>query len=334
MKRITAIFSAALILLQTPLPRIYAADDSGSCGENVTWKLEGDVLTLSGTGPTSDYKGLKRTPWEEALGEDVEKIKKVVVGEGITSIGSEMFSIMLGLAEVSLPETLVRIEDEAFISDALLTTINIPDSVEYLGTDVFSGTALTEAVFPPKMDWLPDFCYTNTPISGSLVIPDRIKKLGASCFLGTKISECVFPDTDIEIGAYCVSGCDELTKVHLPEQLTKIPYGMFQSCGSLSEIEIPPTVTAFGRYAFAGTGFRSFDIPAQIREIEKECFEYNRHLESVTIHDGLTEIPEGCFDDCFHLISAYLPDSVSYIGRNAFAHCDSLTELRLPENPD
>ena len=32
----------------------------------------------------------------------------------------------------------------------------------------------------------------------------------------------LFPDTDIEIGAYCLSGCFELTKVHLPDQLTKI----------------------------------------------------------------------------------------------------------------
>ena len=69
--------------------------DSGACGENATWTLTGTgdalTLTISGSGEMDDYEEDKRlmqttAPWYG------QKIKKVIVKEGITSIGDNAFS--------------------------------------------------------------------------------------------------------------------------------------------------------------------------------------------------------------------------------------------------
>lgn len=57
---------------------------SGRCGDNLTWKLEADgMLTISGTGEM--YDGNSR--W----GDHADKIKSVVIDNGVTSIGNEAF---------------------------------------------------------------------------------------------------------------------------------------------------------------------------------------------------------------------------------------------------
>ena len=62
-KRFLGMLLAVLMVL-TLLPAAAFADGelSGTCGDNVTWKLEGDTLTISGTGPMFDYKSYNG-PW-------------------------------------------------------------------------------------------------------------------------------------------------------------------------------------------------------------------------------------------------------------------------------
>ena len=63
-----------------------AENASGSCGDHLTWELTGEgTLTISGTGAMTDgeYGGCF---------EDDERVKKVIVKEGVTSIGDRAFS--------------------------------------------------------------------------------------------------------------------------------------------------------------------------------------------------------------------------------------------------
>ena len=59
------------------------ADDNGSCGDNLTWKFTSSdgTLTISGTGNMT----YRNVPWG-SLPLRYE-IKKVVIGNGVTSIG-------------------------------------------------------------------------------------------------------------------------------------------------------------------------------------------------------------------------------------------------------
>ena len=69
--------------------RMEAAEvvDSGSCGESLTWSLDGDgVLTIRGMGEMADYQAYS-TPWEN----NNSRIKSVVVEPGVTSIGANAF---------------------------------------------------------------------------------------------------------------------------------------------------------------------------------------------------------------------------------------------------
>ena len=64
---------------------VASAVESGTCGENLTWKIEDGVLTISGTGAMTGYPP-SQSPWAAA------KIKSVVIESGVTSIGNNAFS--------------------------------------------------------------------------------------------------------------------------------------------------------------------------------------------------------------------------------------------------
>lgn len=83
-----------LCFLLTLMPvTVFAADevtvvDSGTCGDNATWKLTSDgVLTISGSGTMEEDYAWGSAPWYAIK----EIIIKVIIEDGITSIGNNTF---------------------------------------------------------------------------------------------------------------------------------------------------------------------------------------------------------------------------------------------------
>ena len=87
------------------------ADDSGSCGENVTYSFVSSTgtLTISGTGAMKDYNTSNSAPWYYL------SIKKVVINNGVTSIGDYAFSECTGLTSVTIPNSVTSIGSDAFL---------------------------------------------------------------------------------------------------------------------------------------------------------------------------------------------------------------------------
>ena len=82
----------------------------------------------------------------------------------------------------------------------------------------------------------------------------------------------------------------------LPETVTRIEWGAFRSCGSLTGIVLPASLTYIGESAF----------------------EYCGSLSEVNLPDGLKTIESWAFNGCSEELSFVIPDSVSYIGGRAF----------------
>ena len=113
----------------------------GKCGENLTWTLTKDgTLTITGTGAMSGFKtvitpqsvipmseeSLEAAPWSEHS----DLITKVVIEDGVTSIGDNAFAACENLAEIEIPETVTSIGDDAFTGCEALETITYAGSEE------------------------------------------------------------------------------------------------------------------------------------------------------------------------------------------------------------
>lgn len=100
------------------------------------------VLTLTGTGAIpAEPSRAGVCPFHsvsDALNA-MDGMKKIVIGEGITSIGTRFFHDARDCTEISLPSTLVSIGAGAFEDAQSLTSITIPRNVIEIGEGAFSG---------------------------------------------------------------------------------------------------------------------------------------------------------------------------------------------------
>ena len=115
---------------------IAATAESGSCGENATWALDDNGrLTISGTGDMYDFVAGHTGPWETYR----DKIKTVVIEDGITSIGERAFYCYHSITSVTIPDSVTSIGKMAFTGNEQLTEINIPAGVTKIDNHTFEG---------------------------------------------------------------------------------------------------------------------------------------------------------------------------------------------------
>ena len=102
--------------------------------DNLTWTLTADgTLTISGTGAMKDYDyDNNRSP---VYGNS--SVKKVVIEDGVTSIGNSAFDNCRRLTDITIPKSVTSIGNYAFYNCSSLTSITIPDSVTSIGDYAF-----------------------------------------------------------------------------------------------------------------------------------------------------------------------------------------------------
>lgn len=123
---------------------------SGKCGTNVTYTISDDgVMTISGTGAMANYtykdNDSSNCPWHSVRW----AINKVVIEDGVTSIGSYAFSFDLSVTDVTLPNSLKTIGRNAFWGCYGLTSVVIPEGVTTIGAYVFEQCTAMETITVP-----------------------------------------------------------------------------------------------------------------------------------------------------------------------------------------
>ena len=297
------------------------ADDSGYCGDpndhdgqNVTWSYNSSnkTLTISGTGAMNDYGG--NTPWLNNM--VFINTKTIVIGNGVTSIGSTAFSNFYDLTSVTIPSSVTSIGNGAFTACKALKSVVIPSNVTSIGETAFSNTGLTSITIPSSVTSIGKSVFAGCSKLETITVDAENAKYdsrdGCNAIIETTsktlIAGCkntVIPNGVTSIGEYAFNSCSNLTSVVIPSGVTSIGKYAFNSCSNLTSVVIPSGVTSLGDYAFSS------------------C----HSLSSLTIPSSVTSIGAYVFYACFGLTSVTIPSRVTSIGKCAFTACSSLTSV-------
>ena len=123
----------------------------GTLGGGLTWELtKAGTLTISGKGAMPDFSSTGEQPWNAYS----DKIRKAVIGDGITSIGSCAFW-GCGVLSAQLPSSVTTIGNSAFRSSSMIS-VTIPSGVKTIGDSAFRDCQNLSSVTFPK-DWKPSY---------------------------------------------------------------------------------------------------------------------------------------------------------------------------------
>ena len=328
---------------------------SGSCGENLTWELDDQgILTIYGTGRMEDFGYNNESGWSEYP----YTIKKVIIQEGVTSIGNNAFKDCSSLTSTTIPSSVTSIGDYAFSYCTNLTDVTIPSYVTSIGYCAFSScgnltsvtipssmisignrafedcTNLTSVIIPSSVTSIGDYVFEDCSNLTSVTIPSSVTSIGINAFAYCKsLTNVTIPSSVTSIGNSAFRECSSLTSIRIPSSVTSIEFCSFYECSNLTRATIMSGVTSIGDYAFSScSSLTSVTIPSSVTSIGKSAFKDCDNLTRATIMSGVTSIGDYAFSSCSNLTSITIPSSVTSLGNGAFSICSSLTSVTIPSS--
>ena len=239
-------------------------------------------------------------------------VSSVKMSEGLVFIDDAAFYYSGLGGDVRLPSTLTFIGNYAF-SSCEMTSIVIPNSVEFMGESVFDGCVnLRYAVLSSNQKTIPTGTFNNCEWLTEVVIPYGIESIEGMAFNNTSIKLHDLPESLVRIASSAFAGCN-FSGVFLPYSLTDLGTGVFRDCTWLTYASIPRQISKLPDYTFYNCySLKNVTIPKNIREIGDYAFFMPRYIK---YGDG--QIWWGS-----DLATIYIMGDVSYIGKYAFGRND------------
>lgn len=182
----------SLIMAVTMLPAlnsnasVVGGLNAVKCGEGAYASLSGDTLTISGTGAIDNYvlytNNTTNAPWN---GDNKFKVKKIVIGEGITSIGNNAFAWTSNLESIEFRSTgaLKTIGTQSFYQCYKLTSLKLPYGLVTVGKNAFAyNTALQSVSIPNTVKTIAYGAFACCSNLAKVYIPKSVSSLGDFAF--------------------------------------------------------------------------------------------------------------------------------------------------------
>ena len=273
-----------------------------------TWSLAESPLTYSSEGLTWTYTQegggiVLRSVLGTLSGKLV--MPKKIDGYPVVSIEEELFSGQSAIVTVELPDSLVYIGTRAFQNCTSLERIDIPNGVMRIGVAAFSGcTNLQTVNLPSSMFW---------EWQGEQTNETTYSPIGASAFAGcVRLQQIKIPNGVKALKSGTFSECSSLSKVVLNDDLVEINALAFNKCISLLQISIPKHVEDVDTAAFDMSG--CVVESDGLWYVDNWCLGVSDTAKSCyAVRDGTVGVA-GDFSGCSNMTSPLaLPDSVLHV---------------------
>ncbi len=257
----------------------FGGSNTNKCGDNITWEYNNGTLTLSGSGDMYDYKTVydnkgvmtsTNLPFEDGF----SYVEKVVIEEGITSVGDSAFTFFEKLKEVKLPSTLESIGDNAFAFCVKLDNVIIPHSVASIGVEAFRKCSeLANITLPENLREISNGLFYSCSNLQNISIPKSVETIGQSAFAYcTSLESFTLPEALEVLDGLVFINCESIKEVTIPYNVTKIGKKAFNGCKSLSKVTMHnPTTIIEENEVFSGTASTLTILGYQNSSAQKYC---------------------------------------------------------------
>ena len=159
-----------------------------------------------------------------------------------------------------IPEGVERLAWRQFINCTSLATAVLPESLNYIGDNVFGSCALTSLNIPGGVTKIADnfvngcreLSYINVSeendnylSSEGILFTKDMKKL-IRCPAGTKLTDYSIPESVLSLEFSAFENCKSLRSVIIPSGVSWLQSGTFRRCTSLESLTIPRNINCIG----------------------------------------------------------------------------------------
>lgn len=216
--------------------------------------------------------------------------------------------------------------------------VKLADNLDF-GAKMLSNTAVGSGEFMIEfyddITRIPDKAFYMSKLNGKIDLPMSVKSIGAYAFTKTACTDFFLPDRVTEIGEGAFESCYNFRTLNLPRDLKKIGPRAFKDCLLSGHLDIAYNVTEIGDYAFSGcTSLTKLTLTSSLQRIGAYAFSGCKWLDcELAIPSSVTEIGDGAFKDCTYLSGKLiLPANLKKIGSKTFQNCKFFTNTLVIPN--
>ena len=230
-----------------------------------------------------------------------------------------------------IPNGIKYIGKHTFYDCSNLISVTIPKSVICIENNVFAGCKNLKLI-----NNSPNFILEN----GVLYNKEKTQLIA---LIDYELETLVIPESVKTIGKNSFWNCLNLKSLTISNSVTRIGYNPFAGCNFLVLKNNSPHFTLKNDVLYnkekteiiycPNTSIsKTISIPSSVTSIGRNSFAYCVNLEDLVVPTNVTIIDRGAFSGCINLSSITIPESVKFIGKWAFGHCKSLKTIKISKN--
>lgn len=222
-----------------------------------------------------------------------KQIARVVMNEGLTSIGERAF-FNSGIQEIVFPSTLRELGQETFYYCSRLKRADLSHTqITRLPDGGLAYTGIEEITLPATLERIEAQALMRTSRLKTVTAPPHLKYIGQEAFRESGITSIQLPnslstlanrafyycpdlvevsaygplsdsDPNASVQAYCFVGCPNLSHLEIPGSIRILGQNLITGNRKVSKLTIPARVTRINSLAFDNTGIREVCVEAVV----------------------------------------------------------------------
>ena len=244
------------------------------------------------------------------------KISPEVNGKSVTEIGEKAFAESGDLIEITIPSSVTRVADDAFLNCSIERAIVSAAACAHIRNEKLKEVIVTGG---EKIGYK---AFQYCTLLESVIMSDTIKEIDSAAFeYCDALKSVTIPDSVTKIGSYAFNYCEKLESITIGKRVEAIGDNAFSNCKALKRVNHTGNLATWSNIAFSTSESNPL-TKAGLFYINDEL------IRDITFPKTVTAIRDYAFNG-WSGNSVVIPSSVTFLGLKAFGSCPNLTHVEV-----